>query len=224
MLETQPVDKDREQLKKIFLLLFDISGYTDFICRHGGRFPHAESITSDLLSTIISSMASDYELYQITGDAVSFYLESEGGPEKAKAIWDRVEEVFTAFRIREKRLREESARTCNHCSVSKPLKLKCVLHYAEVTRTTLHGFTKIAGPDVILAHRLLKNDIRSKEYIIVTSDFYFAGGMMTPMGAVLQGERYDSFGDVGILVWYPPGAMPDGLRPREAGDGESGWN
>jgi Protein of unknown function (DUF2652) len=196
----------RTKLQRIFLILFDISGYTRFMRRHGDRFVHAEEVIGELLSTVIASTGAPFVLHEIAGDSVSFYVESDGKAETAREIWKQVNTVFAAFRKKERELL--NGRACEACHESSPLTLKAVLHHGEVVITKLHGFTKIAGPDVILAHRLLKNSVPATEYVIVTTGFYVAAAMFTPVGAVWQGEECEGFEGICILVCYPRGIVP----------------
>jgi hypothetical protein len=215
--------KQNSDSRNIFLALFDISGYTDFIRRHGKDFAHAEQLVLELLSMIISSAGSLYKLYEVSGDAVSFYIESDGNPRIARLIWDNLGGIFSSFHSTEQTLREELNQRCVHCFEAPTLRLKAVLHHCPVVTGNLHGIRKIGGPGVILAHRLLKNAVQAREYVIATSDFYFAGSMTTPMGAVLQGEHCEGFGEIAVLVWYPPGHMPFEPRPATARDVKLGW-
>jgi hypothetical protein len=215
--------KQKSDFRNIFLVLFDISGYTDFIRRHGKDFAHAEEVVLELLSVIISSAGSLYKLYEVSGDAVSFYVESDGNPRIARLIWDHLSGIFSSFHSTEQALRRKLKPTCVHCSEAPTLRLKAVLHHCPVVIGNLHGIRKIGGPGVILAHRLLKNAVQAREYVIATSDFYLAGAMTTPMGAVLQGEHCEGFGEVGILVWYPPGHMPYEPRPAADHNVKLGW-
>ncbi len=199
----------RTRLQRIFLILFDISGYTRFLRMHGDHFMHAEEIIGELLSTVIDSTGGPFILHEIAGDSVSFYVESDGKPTAAYDIWRQVNEVFTAFRRKERELLGGSTGSpCEVCLKSSPLTLKAVLHHGEVVITKLNRFTKIAGPDVILAHRLLKNSIPATEYVIVTTGFYLAAGMFTPTGAIWQGEECEGFEKICVLVCYPYGKMP----------------
>jgi hypothetical protein len=197
------------KLQRIFLILFDISGYTRFMRMHGDRFVHAEEVIGELLSTVIASTGAPFILHEIAGDSASFYVESDGKAATAHEIWKQVNTVFAAFRKKERELLGCMAGVaCEACRESSPLTLKAVLHHGEVVITKLHGFTKIAGPDVILAHRLLKNSVPATEYVIVTTGFYLAAAMFTPMGAVWQGEECEGFEKICVLVCYPRGNMP----------------
>jgi hypothetical protein len=196
------------RLQRIFLILFDISGYTRFLRMHGDRFVHAEEIIGELLSTVIDSTDAPLVLHEIAGDSVSFYVESDGRPTTAFEIWKQVNKVFAAFRKKERALLGGSAGSlCEVCHESSPLTLKAVLHHGEVVITKLNRFTKIAGPDMILAHRLLKNSVPATEYVIVTTGFYLAADMFTPAGAVWQGEECEGFEKICVLVCYPHGTM-----------------
>ena len=63
------------------------------------------------------------------------------------------------------------------------------------------NFTKIMGSAVILAHRLLKNDIPSKEYLLATDDYMenqpeqpVRGEMWTSLKPVTS--TYENFGQI----------------------------
>jgi len=199
----------RTKLQRIFLILFDISGYTRFMRMHGDRFVHAGEIIGGLLSTIIDSTSVPFVLHEIAGDSVSFYVESDGKAETVREIWQQVNNVFAAFRKKERELLGGRAGVaCEVCGESSPLALKAVLHHGEVVITKLNRFTKIARPDVILAHRLLKNSVPATEYVILTTGFYLAASMFTPLGAVWQGEECEGFETICILVCYPHSTMP----------------
>jgi len=47
--------KNKSELKKTFLILFDNSGYTRFMQMHRNQVVHAEETVVELLSSIISS-------------------------------------------------------------------------------------------------------------------------------------------------------------------------
>ena len=61
---------------------------------------------------------------------------------------------------------------CKNCTQYLQLELKAVVHHCEAVFTKVHGFPKIAGPDVILAHRLIKNSVNAREFVIATSGFF----------------------------------------------------
>jgi uncharacterized protein YndB with AHSA1/START domain len=57
---------------------------------------------------------------------------------------------------------------CNACANIGILKLKFVVHHGRFSRQRLGNVEQLHGTDVIVAHRLLKNSVPSKEYVLVT--------------------------------------------------------
>jgi hypothetical protein len=52
------------------------------------------------------------------------------------------------------------------------LSLKLIVHFGSITEYKLYGFRKLYGEAVIEAHQLLKNNIPSHNYMLVTKDFF----------------------------------------------------
>jgi len=57
---------------------------------------------------------------------------------------------------------------CSACANIGILKLKFVIHHGKFSRQRLGSVEQLHGTDVIVAHRLLKNKVPSKEYLLVT--------------------------------------------------------
>ena len=58
--------------------------------------------------------------------------------------------------------------TCDGCTQAGELKLKFVAHVGEVAFQKVKRYTELAGVDVILVHRLLKNSVPIPEYVLMT--------------------------------------------------------
>ena len=54
---------------------------------------------------------------------------------------------------------QEWSCTCNACARIHDLSLKFVFHHGEYVSQRIVGREELAGPDVIVAHRLLKNHV-----------------------------------------------------------------
>lgn len=69
---------------------------------------------------------------------------------------------------------------------------------------------KPAGEQVVLAHRLLKNSIRSSEYILATEYFIDLAGVIDGKEFESRAEQCEGFGKVNTRVYYPDpaSAMP----------------
>ena len=67
---------------------------------------------------------------------------------------------------------------CAICRNGKDLALKIVVHSGSAVFNQVGGFNKVSGPDVILAHRLLKNSVPDKEYLLMSEAAYSSRLMM----------------------------------------------
>ena len=189
------------ELKPVILVLADISGYTRFIKFHRVSLIHAEKIITDLLESVIDSAERPLVLHELEGDAVSFYAIEEGDEECARQVFAQVEGFFEAFRQREAELISDcTVCECEACQRVGQLKIKVVLHRGEAVFSTLRQFTKVAGEDVILAHRLLKNTVPSDQYILMTEPFVNACPDVKNRRLERRIERADGLGEVAVYV------------------------
>jgi hypothetical protein len=191
------------ELKQTFLVIADISGYTKFIRKHRFSLIHAEHIISELLESVIKTAASPLVLHELEGDAVTFYAISDGSQSMAQDICCQVQQFFEAFRKRERELVSDcSTCDCEACTNVGQLKLKAILHHGEAVFTRLRHFDKVAGEDVILTHRLLKNSIQSNEYLLMTEAFYTLLGGLENQTPERRKEHCEGLGNVNIMVYY----------------------
>ena len=193
--------------KKGFLLIADISGFTDFIKIHNMRSKpiigkslatfwagHAEQLIKDLLETIITVFEPVMILNKIEGDAAFFYLEEENSKEQAGQIIDCMQLAQKKFREKLSALQYVQACPCDPCQQSKDLRLKIVVHRGEFKISQIREFIELAGQDVIFVHRLLKNSIRSDEYWLFSENFK---NLLEPefvSSLELHKEKVESFG------------------------------
>ncbi len=57
---------------------------------------------------------------------------------------------------------------CRACRGVFGLSLKLIVHHGSFMRQVVRGRSRLAGPDIILAHRLLKNDVEPRTYVLFT--------------------------------------------------------
>ena len=77
--------------------------------------------------------------------------------------------------------------TCDGCTQIQQLTLKFVAHAGEVAVHKVRRYTELAGVDVILVHRLLKNTVQAPEYVLFSEELYRNGGnAFNPMQEVDQ--------------------------------------
>lgn len=144
----------------------DISGFTEFVTTT--EIEHGRHIIAVLLEEIIKSNYLKFVVSEIEGDAILFY-KSDNNPELNELL-NLSLDVYNKFHNRLEVLNNSTHCSCGACSTIHKLKLKFIIHFGEVRTLKIYNFEKLYGLDVIIAHRLLKNNIDYKEYILVTQD------------------------------------------------------
>lgn len=203
-------------IKPLFIILVDISGYTNFIRLHKMSLLHAEKIIGELMECMLDEVESPVIAHEILGDAISLYALDDGSPDLAKNIYLQLEKYFLAFHKREAYLlRECGYCICDACNKVGELNLKAILHSGEAAFTKVRDIQKISGEDVITAHRLLKNSIASNEYILVTNSFLDRCQTFDKSDCVKHVEYCDGLEPVHGLVrnFEPVQAVPETISP-----------
>jgi hypothetical protein len=193
------------EIKPVYLILADISGYTRFVKIHRASFLHAEEIVTELMEAVIDAAATPLILNKLEGDAAFLYAPATNGDDLSETIFQQVWGFFQAFRTRQQALIKagEGGCFCEACCNIGDLKLKAILHYGQAVIKQVRQQEELAGQDVILAHRLLKNSLGIQEYLLETEDFYqlSRGGQMPT--AEEHWEKYDDLGQIKLRVFYP---------------------
>lgn len=164
------------------LLLADISGYTGFL--QGVTDAHADltvevdepptaySMLSSLLDVMATTLAPAFQLVKFEGDAI--FAIAPDGPEAVHGagVVACLRACHAAFVQRLAAGRSEWTCSCNACGLVNGLGLKFVLHHGDYVTQRIVGREELAGPDVIVAHRLLKNHahevVGSRPYALLT--------------------------------------------------------
>src|SRR5207244_1621622 len=148
-------------LREGALVLADISGYSTFVAQT--EVDHSWSILHELLDTMVRSLAGRMDVSQVEGDAILFI----SGLSTAEVV-NALEGTFVAFHRRLRDMQAVTTCPCSACANIGILKLKFVIHHGKFSRQRLGSVEQLHGTDVIVAHRLLKNKVPSKEYLLVT--------------------------------------------------------
>ncbi len=177
---------------------------------------HAEAIITDLLEAVIDHAEYPLTLSKLEGDAAFLYATLEDEREAsaaAKSILNQVTAFFEAFRAKERALIACDACRCDACDNIAELKLKAFLHVGQVVIKQIRQFEELGGEDVILIHRLLKNTIAVKEYILLTEAFYELSGGFSEGAPETRSEECEGLGQVTVRVYYPEEEAPLPERP-----------
>jgi hypothetical protein len=152
---------------RALLVIGDIGGYTRFMRLHRLSLAHAQENTARLLEAMIDA-APLLELVGIEGDAVFLYVPEPEDEEVAASIAAVTAAMYRAFHAEQARIGELTLCPCDACHQIGQLTVKVVAHLGDVVEQKVRDRTSVAGPDVILVHRMLKNSVPVEEYMLVT--------------------------------------------------------
>jgi hypothetical protein len=190
---------------RAFLLLADISGFTKFMQQKTISLNHAKQIVVRLLKAIVSNSSHPLTVAELEGDAVFLYAAFDDHDETkiASSVRKQMEDFFTAFEQERASINDVTTCSCNACQQVAGLKLKQIIHVGSIATETIDRFEKLFGLDVILVHRLLKNSVKKKEYVMMTRPAYKAIGEFFGHPPERHTESYEGVGTVETLVFYP---------------------
>ena len=189
------------------LLIPDISGFTSFV--HETELEHSQHIISGLLNTLIDADELDLTVAEIEGDAVLFY--QEGRVPSAGQVLAQAHAFGAAFHAWIAAYVRTCDCTCAACRSVSRLSLKVVAHAGPLGFTTVHQQRKPFGETVVVAHRLLKNDIPGHEYLLLTEGLLGrpAPTLVAPGHEAQRGQAtYPELGEI-RFVYLP---LPRPLR------------
>jgi hypothetical protein len=191
------------EIRTVFIVLMDISGYTRFITQHRTSLLHAERIITELMEAVIDHSEYPLQLNKLEGDAALFYAYSDGTAKAARDILGQIGRAFDAFYAREEKLAEYNMCTCEGCMQIRQLDLKAIVHHGQAAIKQVRRFEELAGEDVILAHRLLKNSVGKREYLLMSDAFFALLSGQPAEAAEARTEQCEGIGPVKVHVQYP---------------------
>jgi hypothetical protein len=144
---------------KGYFVIADITGYTLFLT--GSELDHAQDILKSLFDTLLDNIRPPLLISNFQGDAILTYAPAEGFL-LGQTLIDAVENLYCAFAHRLELMQHNTTCTCRACANMGGLDLKIFVHYGEYALQDLRGKTELSGPDVIIAHRMMKNEVKEK--------------------------------------------------------------
>lgn len=173
-------------------VLADIGGYTQFLT--GVGMEHAKEITSDLFNAMLKANGKRWKVAKIEGDCIFFYRE---GREPTDALLAHIRTLYEEFCTHVIDIAARASCPCGACTRTNQLTLKFVVHAGEFDVQKIGNREELIGPDLVVAHRLLKNSIPIDEYVLLTSEC--SGGPAAQ--ALPASEGQDEYGDVGLVSY-----------------------
>jgi hypothetical protein len=203
---------------RALLLIADIGGYTRFMRLHRLSLAHAQENTARLLEATIDA-APRLQLAGIEGDAAFLYVREPEDEEVAASVAAVAAAMHQAFHVEQERIGSLTLCPCEACDQIGRLTVKTVAHLGEAAEQTIRGQTTLAGTDVILVHRMLKNSVPIVEYVLMTRPVFDRLRSEVQAAAVAIDEELEGLGtqrlyylDVRELADRPP-PPPKGTLP-----------
>lgn len=183
MSQQSPLKTSESRGTRGVLLLADISGYTAFLQAvadaHGAEMatmtelPAAYPLMTSLLDGIVTKVVPPFNLSKLEGDAVFAYAADDSFDSRGGSVVGTLKACYGDFRDR----RDEAVRLmfcdCQACEGLNTLELKFVVHWGTYVLQSIAGHQELMGPDVTMAHLLLKNNVSNvvgcSAYALVTN-------------------------------------------------------
>ncbi len=196
------------------LLLADIGGYTSFLqavaVAHvndafaDGAIPDAYAVMSSLLNGIVEHLSPPFTLSKIEGDAVFAYATNDAAVPRGVDLRACIDDCYTSFRARLATVHGVWTCTCDACLRIDTLDLKFIVHAGPFVVQEIAGQPELIGPDVVIAHRLLKTEaatvVGHGGYVLVTAAAVARLGMPTD-GALPMQVEYEHYQPIDTLVF-----------------------
>ena len=178
-------------------LIADISGYTGYLA--DVELDHAQDILADLIGAVVTALRPNFRLAKLEGDAAFTFMTTE--KIDGSMLLDTIERCYFGFRRRRRDVRQATSCECNACARIPDLDLKFVVHHGVAIIQKVAGRQELLGSDVIVVHRLLKNEVVEKlgikAYALLSQGCIEAAGLdPVELGMVGHVETYDRIGDV----------------------------
>jgi hypothetical protein len=182
-------------------LIADISGYTGYLA--GVELDHAQDILADLVGAVVTALRPNFRLAKLEGDAAFTYMTAD--EVDGSMLLDTIERCYFGFRRRRRDVRQATSCECNACVRIPDLDLKIVVHYGLAIQQTVAGRKELLGSDVILVHRLLKNEVVERlaigAYALISQRCIEASDIdPVALGMRAHSETYDHIGEVPVWV------------------------
>jgi len=184
------------------LAIADISGYTSYLT--GSELDHAQDVLADLMETTLGALGPILRLNKLEGDAIFLYApeaEIDGS-----TLLDTLESAYFAFQRRLRAIRQATTCQCTACRTIPRLNLKFCVHHGDFVRQRILGQEELAGRDVILVHRLLKNHVSERfglhGYALLTAVCAQAMRLNADrLGLRAHAETYEHIGEIPGYVY-----------------------
>lgn len=175
-------------------VLPDISNYTRFVMSGHLAPDQAQDVIFGLMSAIIKEAGNVLSFSKMEGDSALFFTDAKTvSPE---TIGKTISRIFVTFDRQKAELMGSFRDDTRAQSLVSELDLKILVHRGHAQRFTYRGTVDHFGSEVTLLHKLLKNRIPLKRYVLVTD----AASHDVSFDATFKSERSsEEYADAGRI-------------------------
>jgi uncharacterized protein YndB with AHSA1/START domain len=189
--------------QRVYVIIADLSGYTQLLA--SSELAQSRAVVNSITSVLLEQTAPPLVISAVQGDAILMYAPEERFL-RGQTLLEMLENMYCVFRRALEQEHYSTTCSCNACSLRPTLDLKIIVHVGEAivehdgARPVLHG------PEVIVAHRLLKNSITLNSGIRAYAFFSEAAAHAMALDPALEGlaphvETYEHLGEVRGYVY-----------------------
>jgi Protein of unknown function (DUF2652) len=196
------------------LMLADISGYTAFLGMVTATHPELASGDEpvppayDFMVTLLDLVAAElrpiFRPIQTEGDALFALADADAVTGRGGEVLGTIGSTYASYHARIEAQQRSQGHDCTACVLLGSLELKFAVHAGSFVVQELPTRTHVAGPAVILAHRLLKNAVPERTglrgYALLTDPALELLGL-DPSDGVAHSETYADVGTVSGRVF-----------------------
>lgn len=189
--------------QKGFFINTDISGYTEYLT--GSELDHATEILQSLFDVQLANIKFPLQVSGFRGDAIFMYT-SDTNFINPQSFVETLENLYIVFSETLQQMKANTTCTCRACKNMGKLDLKICTHYGEYLIQKLGDREELVGADVIVPHRMLKNQVIEKTGITAYSLFSEAAAEqlnLTTLSTSLieHSETYEHLGEVKMKIY-----------------------
>ncbi len=187
---------------KGYFIITDISGYTEFLTE--SELEHAHEILQSLFDVQLKHIKFPLKISGFRGDAIFMYT-----PETCfvnpQSFLETLENLYIVFSDTLRQMQFNTTCQCRACKNMGKLDLKMCVHYGEYIVQKLGDREELLGADVIVPHRMLKNQVIEqtgiKSYALFSEAAAQALGLHNLCEPLTSHtETYEHLGEVNMLV------------------------
>ena len=187
---------------KGYFIITDISGYTEYLTK--SELEHAHATLQSLFDAQLANIKFPLHISGFRGDAIFMYV-PETEFVNPQSLVEILENQYIVFSETLQQMALNTTCQCNACKNIRFLDLKAAVHYGEYLIQKLGDKEELLGADVIVPHRMLKNQVIETTGIKSYAIFSDAAAQKLNLKSLCDPliphtETYEHLGEVQIHV------------------------